>query len=40
MPVLSDRRKERLWDLLLANLTLVATFVATVLRERVTERSY
>ena len=28
MPVLSDRRKERLWDLLLANLTLVATFVA------------
>ena len=28
MPVLSDRRKERLWDLLLANLTLVATFLA------------
>ena len=31
MPVLSNRRKQRLWDLLLANLTLVATLVAMVL---------
>ncbi len=31
MPVLSNRRKQQLWDLLLANLTLVATLVAMVL---------